>query len=404
MIWSIAWRNVWRNTKRSGILIGSIAFGIWAGVMMIGLMNGMMDQQMDAAIATRTSHVQIHAEGFRAHRDIGNSIPGGDSLLAVVRGLDGAKAASERIVLTAMASSATTGRGVMLVGIDPETEKHVTDLHSQVVEGDYFLTDRRNAVVIGRKLADKLGIGLGKKLVVTGQTSDGSISAGAFRVVGIYQTINSTYDEMALFAKRSDVDRLFDLHGAIHEIAIVAEDLPAIQSLAETLRLMEPDLDVATWRELSPELALSQDSTDQMNQIFMIIILAALIFGITNTMLMGVLERMRELGVVLAIGMRHGTLFGMIVLETVFLSLLGGIGGILLGAGSIAWLGRTGIDFSVVGKGLESMGFAAIVYPTVAPNEYPSIVLLVITTALIASIYPGLKAIRLNPIQAIRTY
>ncbi|MCB2200714.1 ABC transporter permease [bacterium] len=404
MIWSIAWRNVWRNGKRSGILIGAIAFGIWAGLLMVALMNGMAEQQVKAAIETRTSHIQIHSEGFRSHRDIKSIIPQGDSLLTAVRNMDEVVGAAERAVLTAMASSATTGSGIQLIGIDPDAEKQVTDVYTKVIEGDYFETKKRNPVIIGKELADKLGVQLGKKIVLTGQAKDGSIAAGAFRIVGIYQTVNSMYDEMTVFVKRSDVAKTFGIGDDVHEIAIVVNGIAAIDPVAKTLRDSNPSLEVATWRNLSPEVALTKDSTAQMNEIFMIVILIALIFGITNTMLMGVLERMRELGVIIALGMKHGMIFLMVLLETVFLSLVGGLLGIILGWGTVELLGKSGIDLSAVSSGLAAFGMDTVIYPQMAASEYPVVVFLVIITAIVASIYPGLKAIRLNPIQAIRTY
>lgn len=404
MIWSIAWRNVWRNGKRSGILIGAIAFGIWAGLLMVALMNGMAEQQVKAAIETRTSHIQIHAEGFRSHRDINTIIPQGDSLVEAVSGMEGVVGTAGRAVLTAMASSPTTGSGIQLIGIDPDAEKQVTDVYTKVIEGNYFETTKRNPVIIGKELADKLGVKLKQKIVLTGQAKDGSIAAGAFRIVGIYQTVNSMYDEMTVFANRSDVAKTFGIDGDIHEIAIVVSGINNIDPLATALREHNPSLDIATWRELSPEVALTKDSTAQMNEIFMIVILIALIFGITNTMLMGVLERMRELGVIIALGMKHGMIFLMVLLETVFLSLVGGVLGISLGWGTVAILGKSGIDLSAVSSGLAAFGMDTVIYPTMAPSEYPVVVFLVIITAIVASIYPGLKAVRLNPIQAIRTY
>lgn len=404
MIWSIAWRNVWRNGKRSGILIGAIAFGIWAGLQMVGLMNGMAEQQVQAAIQTRTSHIQIHAEGFRAHRDINTYIPQGDSLLAAVREMKGVVAASDRAVLTAMASSASTGRGVELIGVDPDAEKQVTDLYTHMVEGSYFESSKRNPILVGQKLAEKLGVRLGQKVVLTGQASDGSMAAGAFRIVGIFKTVNSMFDESTVFVRRPDLDKTFALHGRVHEIAIVVNGVSQIEPVADALKKAHPSLDVATWRDLSPEVALTRDSTAQMNEIFMIVILIALIFGITNTMLMGVLERMRELGVIIALGMRHGAIFLMVLLETVFLSIVGGLIGVALGAGTIALLAKSGIDLSAVSSGLAAFGLDTVIYPKLSPSEYPVVVLLVVVTAIIASIYPGLKAVRLNPIQAIRTY
>jgi ABC-type lipoprotein release transport system permease subunit len=404
VIWTIAWRNVWRNGRRSGILIGAIVFGIWAGLLEMALMNGMARQQVEAAIETRTSHLQIHAAGFRGHPDVNLFIPDGDSLLARVRQMPEVTVAAGRAVLGGMVSSATTARGIAVYGIDPEAEQRLTDVAEQIVAGTYFASGKRNPAVIGEKLAEKLGVELGQKIVVTGQAADSSISAGAFRIVGIFKTVNSVFDESTIFVERADLARTFGLGHNLYEIAIRVRDPGAIEPAAATLRRAHPGLDVATWRDLSPEVALTRDSTQQMNDIFLIVILIALVFGITNTMLMGVMERTRELGVVIALGMRPGPVFTMVLLETIFIAVVGGLGGIGLGAATIGVLGRSGIDLSFVSSGLAAFGMDTVVYPLMPAAEYPWVVFLVIVTAIVASLYPGWRAIRLDPVRAIRTY
>jgi putative ABC transport system permease protein len=404
MIVTIAWRNVWRNSRRSLVLIGAIGFGIWAGILEMALMNGMAEQQVEAAIRTRTAHVQIHARGFIGHRDVNLSIPRPDSTLARVSRRPGVEAVAGRAVLNGMASSATTARGVLVYGVDPIAERRITDVAEHVIAGRYLDGTRRNAVVAGERLVRKLGLGLGKKLVVTSQAGDGSIGSAAFRIVGIYRTVNSQFDESALFVVRADLARSFALGDALHEIAVRVRRLGAIEPLTSALRRDFPELDVETWRELSPEVALTQESIWQMNEIFLVVILIALVFGITNTMLMGVLERTRELGVLIALGMRPGPVFAMVLAETVLLSVAGALSGVVLGALSVAVLGRTGIDLSFVSSGLAAFGFGRVVYPVLPVARYPWVVLLVAVTAMVASIYPGWKAVRLDPVRAIRTY
>jgi ABC-type lipoprotein release transport system permease subunit len=404
MIATIAWRNIWRNGRRSGILIAAIAFGIWAGLLEMAFMNGMANQQVEAAIRTRTSHIQIHMPGFLAHKDVTRFIPAGDSVLAALQRRPDVDAAAGRTVLGGMASSATTARGVVVYGVDPAAERRLTDVPDRIVGGDYFGVDKRDPVVIGERLAEKLGIELGRKIVITGQGGDGEISAGAFRVVGIFRTANSAFDESAVFARRADLARTFALGGELHEIAIRVRQTGGIDTVADALHRDYPGLDVATWRDLSPEVALTNESTQEMNYIFLVVILIALVFGVTNTMLMGVLERTRELGVVIALGMRPAPVFAMVLIETILLSVVGGLAGAVLGVASIAWLGHAGIDLSFVSSGLAAFGMDRVIYPAMPASEYPWVVLLVIATAIVASIYPGWKAVRLDPVRAIRSY
>jgi putative ABC transport system permease protein len=404
MLFKIAWRNVWRSRRRSTILVASITVGICAGLLEMAILNGMAAQQVNAAVRTRLSHLQVHSAGFRNHEDVGLFVPGGDSVLAAVRGAPGVEAAAGRAVLDAMAASASTARGVRLLGVDPAAERRVTDLPSRMVEGDWFGRPRRDAAVIGQRLARRLGVRVGQKIVLTAQGGDGGVGGGAFRIVGLYRTASSDFDETAVFVERADLARTFALDGRLYEIAVRVRGMDDIDPVAATLRRRLPALDVATWRTLAPEVALTRDWTGEMNGIFLFVILVALVFGTTNTMLMGVLERTRELGVLLALGMRPARVFGMIVLETVLLSLVGGLAGTALAAAAIAALSRTGIDLSVVAGGLAALGMDRVIRPLLPVSSYPGVVVLVAFTAVIASLYPGWKAVRLDPVIAMRTY
>ncbi len=365
---------------------------------------GMGEQMIESAIETRLSHVQLFKKGFYADKEINKTIPSGSELLGKIRQMQEVEAAVGRVKVTAMAASPVTGTGVMIHGVVPEDEHSVTRIHEMLTHGTYFETDKQNPAVIGAKLAEKLKTKLGAKIVLTAQALDGDITAGAFRVVGIYKTPSSVFDGSAVFVKKADIDRILGLGGRIHEIAIMARDSEGIPDFAGKLERLSPQLEVLTWGELAPELEYTKEAMSQYLYIFMIIILLSLAFGIVNIMLMAVLERVRELGVLMAVGMKHGRIFAMIVLETVLLAISGGIIGMGLGAASIAYLGRTGIDLSIVSKGLASFGASEILYPQMALAEYPKLLLLVIVVAVLSAIYPAIKAVKINPVKAIRTY
>ena len=256
----------------------------------------------------------------------------------------------------------------------------------------------------GPALAEKLGLSVGGKIIVNAQAPDGSITGGAFRIVGLYRTVATQFDKTVVFARAEDVDRIFGLGGAVHEIALLADDAAAVTALTQQLAGSFPDLDVRSWDELEPEVGMMTAMSQQMNGILMVIIMLALVFGITNTMLMGVLERIRELGVLMSLGMKPRSVFSMVVVETIALSALGGAIGIATGAASIQLLSRAGINLSIVATGLESFGMDSRLYPTLAPVQYAMVAALVIATAVVGAVYPGLKAARLEPLEALRTY
>ncbi len=404
MLFTIAWRNIWRNGKRSAVILCAIAFGLWAGLIAGALTMGMLVQVIDSALSTSLSHIQIHAPGFLDHKEVDLIIHDGEAALAEISAKPEVEAAAGRAVVQGMASSASSGTGVVIYGIDPAMESKVTSIHSLIKEGTYFETKKRNPVVVGAKLADKLDVRLGNKIVLTAQDWQGDINAGAFRIVGIYKTVNSMFDEMTVFTQREDIDRLLGLNGGIHEIALNLVKVERLEVTAAALKSNYPKLNISGWGDLAPELEMMNDNSELYFAIYLVFILLALVFGITNTMLMSVLERVRELGVVMALGMKGGRIFSMIVLETILLTFIGGILGVAITIPTVAILEKTGIDLSAVSEGMEAFGMSAILYPVLPLAEYFKTALLVAATALIAAIYPGIKAVRMNPVEAIRTY
>ncbi len=404
MLWTLAWRNVWRNKKRSGVIILAVISGLWAGLLTTGIMNGMSVQMVHSAIDDRLAHIQLHKPGFRQRERIRDVIPDGPAVFARIDSIPGISHAAERSVITAMASSPTTTKGVVIYGITPSDEKRVSDISQRMVDGTYFDSNKRNPIIIGRELADRLDITLGHKIVLTAQDYNGDIGAGAFRVVGIFKTVSSEFDKTTIFAQADDINRIFSLGGNIHEIAVLADDNVSVDSLAASMRREFPNLDVATWKQLAPELSLMTDTTMQMMMIFLAIVLIALAFSLTNTMLMAVMERVREFGVVMALGMKHGSILRLLMLETIFIASIGTVIGIGVGAATLSLLQRHGIDLSIVATGLANSGIDKIIYPTVPGTTYIWLFALVLVTSVASALYPAIKAIRLNPVTAIRTY
>lgn len=404
MIWKISWRNIWRNKKRSAIIIFATTFALWSGIISVALSLGMMEQIVDSAINSSLSHIQVHAPGFIEHKEIDKTIPGGPEILSKVEKFPGVKSASGRSIVSAMASTSATASGVMIYGIIPSKEKTVTDIGDKLQEGTYFQSNKRNPIVIGQKLAERLEVKIGSKVVLTAQAQDSSLCAGAFRVVGIYRSESAVFDEISVFAQQSDIDQTFGLKGQIHEIAALINNPDELDSVTVKLASALPGLQTNSWKTLSKTLAYYVDAGVQMMDISLMLILLTLVFGITNTLLMGVVERIRELGVVMALGMNHFKVFSMVLIESLLLTMVGGILGIITGEISIRILSIYGIDLSAFSAGLAEFGMSHMVYPYLPLEQYPKIIGMVVITAVIAAVFPGIKAMRLNPIKAIRTY
>jgi len=239
---------------------------------------------------------------------------------------------------------------------------------------------------------------------LTIQGKNGEIQNPVFRVRGIYKTSNSMFDGITAFVDRDALNQYAGLAAnEVQEIALVSTDNDMGVEVGEKLAKYLPENSVLSWRRISPEVAMYTDFSSVIGYIYVVIILLALAFGIINTMLMSVLERFKELGMLMAIGMNRVKVFGMIMLESVLLSLTGGVIGMLVSGVIVNILGKLGINFGMWAEGLEAIGYSAIIYPVVTFENYLVITGLVIFTGMIASIWPARRALKLNPAEALRT-
>jgi ABC-type lipoprotein release transport system permease subunit len=242
------------------------------------------------------------------------------------------------------------------------------------------------------------------KIQITISDETGTPVQGTFRVCGIYKTTNGGFDQASVFVNSRELAGLYDGKTVLtHEIAILLNDIENAGIVKEKLTGISPDNTISTWKELAPDAAMMNDYMIMYYFIFIGIVMLALAFGIINTMMMTILERTKELGMLMAIGMNRKRVFSMIMLETIFLTLVGAVAGMLSGWLIVEVLGKTGIHFSTWGEGFEAIGFAAIVYPVITPGFFGIITVIVIVTAIISSIWPARKALKLIPVEALRT-
>jgi ABC-type lipoprotein release transport system permease subunit len=403
MIWSISWRNIWRNKVRSTVVIVAITLGICAGVFSTAFFKGMMNQRIEQVISNELSHIQIHHPEFRSNMELSNYISSGSELTGKIAEIPEVEGVSNRIVIFSMVSSAETASGARIVGINPEDEIRVSNMEENIIEGEYFNGVKKNPVLIGKKLAEKLKVRIRSKIVITLQDLENNITGGAFRVVGIFETPNSTYDETTIFVQSSDLARLIELPDkAGHEIAVLVSNNELVDTVQYQIRALDGEQEVLTWKELSPEMGYLTEVMDLYMYIFIIIILLALLFGIINTMLMVVLERVKELGMLMAVGMNKFRVFSMIVLETILLTLVGGITGTLAGSGISKYFETHAIDMSLWAEGYSQLGYDTMVYTSIDVNLMVTVIIMVLFTGVVAAIYPAFKALKHNPAEALR--
>ena len=396
---------------RSLVVMGAIAVGIWAALSLTGFATGMVKSYVNNAVQNIVSHIQVHQPEFLDENEVKYNIPDAEAVEQAIRAEPGVKAVSVRSVVNGMISSSKGARGVSIKGVIPEEEARVNALDENIVEGDYLSGEGRNPILVSSELAKKLNVKVRSKVVLNFQDRGGSITAAAFRIVGIFDTGNNPFDLSHVFIRRSDLNGLLipaadsslAVEGLAHEIALMVDDIRQVNLIAASLSSKFPNLKVQTYREISPDLELYEGQIKNISLIYLTVIMLALVFGIINTMLMAVLERIKELGMLMAIGMNKLRVFLMIVLESALLGLVAMPVGLLLGYITIEYVGANGIDMSMYAKGLESFGMSSIIYFELDPIVYLQVAVGVFLTAILASIYPALKAIRLKPVEALRT-
>lgn len=404
MLFTLAWKNIWRNKKRSLVILTAITLGLWAGLFSVAVMIGSWDTTVNSTVDRYLSHIQIHTKEFKDENLISFYIPHGNEISDEIKKLKEVKDVSARVIIEGMASSPTSSRGVSIIGVDPISEKSVTTIADKIVDGDYFNGIKKNPVMIGERLAEKLGLKLRSKLVLSFQGIDTTLTYAAFRVVGIYKTESSQFDEANVYVRKIDLYSVMNSKPIVNEIAIRLNKLANLDTTLVMLKKSFAPLVVESWKDLAPELSMMYEYLIVELEIFLAIIMAALLFGITNTMLMSVLDRVREFGVLLAVGMKRMRVFLLIMIETVILSLIGGIIGMAMGSLTIWYFSDKGIDLTLFSEGLSAWGMPTILYPILPTYFYGILTTMIIATAIFAAIYPSVKTIKLRPADAIRTY
>lgn len=403
MIYTMAWRNIWRSKMRSIVIMLSIALGLFAGIAVLALYKGMMKARIRTVIDAEVGHLQVHEPDFRHDYEPSFTLSDGDALLDSIRLMPSVAFASARSITQGMLSTATGTAGVQINGVIPEEEYRVSQLEKKIVEGKPFDATRKNEAMIGKKLADKMNLRPGQKLVLTFTDTAGTMVSGAFRVAAVYQSANAPLDERNVYLRQSDLNPLLGLASEFHEIAVLLNRDEDLDQAQDTLQATWPGYAVESWKELAPETDLMVNTTNQLSYILMGIIMFALAFGIVNTMLMAVMERTREIGMMVALGTTRLRIFMLVLTETVYLTLAGAPVGFLTGWLITRYYTNAGLDISGMGEEMmRSFGYNTLIYPEFPAEKFPAVVLIVAATALCASLLPAMKALRLRPIEALR--
>ena len=399
----ISWRNIWRNKLRSLVVILSIIFGLLGGIIIIAMSYGLNDERMNNAVDTYLSHIQIHNILFSEDYNIKHTINNLDLIEKAINDDERVVSYSKRIVLNGMLSNSNGSYGIQVKGIDPEEEVKVTNTYEKKIDGEYFRSKKDNTILVGKKLADKLNLKLKSKVVITFQDENYDLTSLLYRVEGIFRSGNSRYDEMNVFVKNKSIIKNLPGFNGYHEMPILLSDIELRGEVKKDLIPLSSDNIVEGWDDISKELAYANEMLSAVLYIFMMIILSGLSFGVINTMLMAILERRKEIGMLMSIGMNRYKIFMMISFETIFLSLIALPFGLITSYLIVEYYSVVGIDLSVVEAGLENFGVGTRLYFKVPNEEYFYVSLMVFVISIFSSIFPSIRALKINPVEATKT-
>jgi len=401
----MAWRNLWRHKRRTWLTVGAMIFSNLLLVFMISLQFGSYRMMIDNTLKSYTGHLQIQRVGYNDNPKIRNSFEGVIPLANKLRKQLGNNRVAARGVAFAMTSSEQRSYGLQIIGVEPRFEPSVSTLPGLITKGQYFSNIDAGEILIGSVLARNLRVSIGDELTLLGSGRDGSIAAGVVTVIGIFDSGITDVDRLMAQLPLAYFQSLFSMGDQGHNIVINAEDLTQVAALKSTVSGMledDPELVVLDWDKLQPGLkqAIQADMTSAWFMYAVLIILVA--FSVLNTQLMSVLERTREFGTMMALGVKPIRLGALVFSETFIMSSIGLIFGAALGAALSYYLSFVGFSY----PGMEEMAGRF----NLPDRMYPSLSLLsiflgpgiVFICSLIASIYPALRLFFLQPVSAMR--
>lgn len=401
----IAWRNIIRNRRRSLITISAVGFGLGALIFIWSFVEGAHQQMINNFTSQAVGHIQIHRKGFHQHQRLEDHLKDFQNITRRLSSFPNISATTARIKAFGLASSAESSSGVLIAGIQPSTEKRISILHQRLREGIFIDENDNDGIIIGSALAKNLNLILGDKVILMSQALDGSIASGAFRIRGLLDTGVDEIDRGLALINLTAAQEIFVMPDAVSEIAIKIDDPNAAAASATQIEnfLNESELEILPWQKISPSFYQWIEFDNAFIWLIFIIFMIVVAIGILNTVLMGVLERTREFGILMALGTRPKEIIMIVSWESLILGFIGCIAGTLIGFGLTTHFGSAGIDLSVFTSALNSFYMDPIIYPRMQTTTLGLSVGLVMVTSLVVSIYPAWHASHLKPVEAIRS-
>lgn len=397
----LAWRNLWRNHRRTLIMLSAISLGIWAMIFLSALLRGMLDDMYERSINSLPGHLQISTQSYLDDPNIENSFAAHQPALQQYLLQHPTLKAVARLTVPGVITSERDMRGVRINAINPALED-LNSIDLTLLSGAELSVDD-SGIIIGQRLAQRLETDIGRRIVITTQGTEEATRERGLRVVGIYNSDLASLEETEVYLTLANAQALTQAADRVTVVAVFIDNEAQLTEIQQDLQDHLPsELLVRNWRDINPYLASMIATMDVFIFIWVFIVFIALSFGLVNTFVMAVFERTREIGLMLALGLKPRIVLLQVLVETVFLLLIGGFLGNVLAFASL-YASREGIDLSAVASGMDSFGMAPVLTPKLNFDDWVFATITVIILGLLTSLLPAWRAAKLDPIRAINS-
>ena len=398
LILQLSLRNIARHKRRNIMLFAAIAVAV-AGVSATNtLIRGFQADLLDSSISNLTGHIKIHAPGYRDDPTIQKSFELAKNFAPDVPAEE-LLGWAPRIRIPAVIMSERETRGIQLVGVDPNAE-HISFLGNVPIDGEALSGSDDGRVLVGRELARQLETKVGRRLVIITQGADGLNRERGFRIVGTYDAEGTALEKIFVFSGLEKIQELLDTPN-VTEVSVRLHQEPQRISVKRRLLDFFVGLEVMDWRELEPQAATMYLFADSIIFIWFAVLMSALIFGLVNTLIAAVMERVKEFGMVRAIGMRKSMVISQVVVESIFIMSIGVVFGLMMGYGLYASI-ADGLDLGQFAGGLATFSMRSMLVPIFRPSDFVLVAALSIGLGVLASLYPAWRAVKITPLDALR--
>lgn len=397
LLLKMAWKNSFARASRTALVIIMIAVSMSMMLALEGLYDGMVLNMTDKNKRSDSGDITLFAKEYRINRDIKYRIKNAQRVKNELQAMQGVEAVVLRVSADGLASTARKSSFAQIRGIDLADEERFGRFSEFKKSGE--IRFEKNSAIVGIELAKTLKLKIGSKLIFSTQDSSGDINSLALKVTGVVQTTNITLDTSAIYVDLNKLRSFLALkEGEATQIAIKSSD----EKLYESVKANYSTLDVKNFFEYMPMMKMMQDLMVIFNSITFFIVMSVVFVGIFGVMYVSILDRIREFGIMLSIGMQYKYIRLEIFFEAMFIGLLGFVGGAILGLFLLLYLREYGLDFSTFADALEMWGYETIIYGTIKISYFTTTFLAIMSASLLSVVIPLLKIKKLNPIDVIK--